>query len=186
MKPKRPTIEAEQVLEYVFLAEFDLLRDSRFELHRQAWAQPRERNLCDAYYKLQRSKEEIIRINVELKRLVTFICDFESQLDTCVQDLTEQDSLLAYQMQKRQLLYLSIHHLHFARIAKIAALPGFTGSCERGIAMSDDGRHHTQQMSPALRVVVGEMPDDESDEEDVDAADAAADAAVVAVDALAG
>ena len=42
LHPIHPTLDAKSVLDYVFLAEFDLLRDARNDVREQPWARPAE------------------------------------------------------------------------------------------------------------------------------------------------
>ena len=77
LSPPRFPLDAKTVLEYVFIAEFDLLRDSRQQLHLQAWAQPAECSLASSYFKLECSKEKIVRVNIEARRLRTAMHDGE-------------------------------------------------------------------------------------------------------------
>ncbi|KAH8109879.1 hypothetical protein DFH11DRAFT_1515076 [Phellopilus nigrolimitatus] len=159
MTPHRPPLEADDVLNYVFLAEFDLLRDSRFEVHKKAWSSPAAREASVAYFKLERSQEEIIRLNVETRRVSTFIRDFEEQLQDCVRMLGETNKLLAHQMVKRQALFVALHRVMRARIADIELLPGFTGTAGPGTVL-----HSTDSTDAFLPV--GNDRRGESDSED--------------------
>lgn len=73
MVPPRRQLSWNQVIEYAFLADFDLLRDSRQDVRSKPWAQPQSRLLMDQYFKIQRAREEIQRLNIEIKRIVTHI-----------------------------------------------------------------------------------------------------------------
>ncbi|KAF7313218.1 hypothetical protein MKEN_01008400 [Mycena kentingensis (nom. inval.)] len=54
----RPTLTWSQVVEYGFLAEFDLLQLAREDVREAAWARPGAREAMDAHYKLLRAVEE--------------------------------------------------------------------------------------------------------------------------------
>ncbi|KAF5311504.1 hypothetical protein D9611_011644 [Ephemerocybe angulata] len=58
MKPRRQNLSWDQVVEYAFLADFDLLRDSRQD-----------------HFKIVRAREEIQRLHIEIRRLITYIQD---------------------------------------------------------------------------------------------------------------
>lgn len=45
MKPRRQNLSWDQVVEYAFLADFDLLRDSRQDVRTRPWAQPGPRSI---------------------------------------------------------------------------------------------------------------------------------------------
>ncbi|KAJ7041444.1 hypothetical protein C8F04DRAFT_1177279 [Mycena alexandri] len=65
MEPPSPSLTWDEVVEYVFLADFEFLRATDGELNEKPWTRP-------AY--CPRS-EEIVRLNVEVRRLVTWISD---------------------------------------------------------------------------------------------------------------
>ncbi|KAJ3794127.1 hypothetical protein GGU11DRAFT_846356 [Lentinula aff. detonsa] len=62
----RPQLTWDQVIEYSFLSNFDLLRDARRDVRTGRLA-------LDQYYKLLRAPEEIIRLNKEIRSLITYI-----------------------------------------------------------------------------------------------------------------
>lgn len=71
--PPRPTLQWKDVVNYVFLSEFDLLRDARQDVRTRPWARPAGRMAMDLYFKIQRAKEEIDRLNIEIPRVITYI-----------------------------------------------------------------------------------------------------------------
>ncbi|KAJ7619742.1 hypothetical protein FB45DRAFT_1033581 [Roridomyces roridus] len=73
--PPRDHVDIEQVLEYAFLADFDLLRHSHHEVHRQYWARPAYRAVMNRWFRLERAREEIKRLDVEIRRFVTWMRD---------------------------------------------------------------------------------------------------------------
>ncbi|KAJ7509411.1 hypothetical protein B0H11DRAFT_1632096, partial [Mycena galericulata] len=71
MSPAKPTLDWEQVVEFAFLADFDLLREAREDIRDETWALPAGRVAMDAHYKLLRADEGIGRLDVEIPRFVT-------------------------------------------------------------------------------------------------------------------
>lgn len=59
MVPSRQLLDWEQVVEYAFLSDFDLLRDTRQDIRSRPWATPAARLAMDQAFKLRRAKEEI-------------------------------------------------------------------------------------------------------------------------------
>ena len=53
----------------------DLLRDSRQDVRDRPWTKPASCVVIDHYFKLERAREEIQRLNVEITRVVTYIQD---------------------------------------------------------------------------------------------------------------
>ncbi|KAJ7156602.1 hypothetical protein C8R43DRAFT_883952 [Mycena crocata] len=75
MSPPMPELTWEQVVEYAFLANFDILRDTRAEIRSRPWTRPLYRLAMDRYFKILRAREEIKRLNVEIPRVITWIRD---------------------------------------------------------------------------------------------------------------
>jgi hypothetical protein len=73
-------LNSQTVLNYVFLAQFDLLREGRHQVQNFVWSQAAQRETITSYFKLQRSKEELERVNMEAHRLRTSIHDEEQDL----------------------------------------------------------------------------------------------------------
>ncbi|KAF8895674.1 hypothetical protein CPB85DRAFT_1202072, partial [Mucidula mucida] len=70
---KRPTLNWEEVVSYSFLAEFDLLRESREEVRKKPWATAVAREALDAFFKTLRADETLIRVSTEMVRLLTYM-----------------------------------------------------------------------------------------------------------------
>ncbi|KAJ7831313.1 hypothetical protein B0H14DRAFT_2592757 [Mycena olivaceomarginata] len=75
LDPPMPHLTWEQVVEYAFLADFDILRDTRAEVQSCPWTRPAYWLAMDRYFKILRAREEIKRLNVEIPRVVTWIRD---------------------------------------------------------------------------------------------------------------
>ncbi|KAF8137983.1 hypothetical protein K438DRAFT_2030893, partial [Mycena galopus ATCC 62051] len=75
LDPPMPRLTWEQVVEYAFLADFDILRDTQVEVQSKPWTRPAYRLAMDRYFKILRAREEIKRLNIEIRRVVTWIHD---------------------------------------------------------------------------------------------------------------
>jgi hypothetical protein len=64
-----------EVVEYAFLADFDLLRNPEELAEVQPWAVPASRKIMDAHFRIERAHEEILQLNIEIRRVVTKIRD---------------------------------------------------------------------------------------------------------------
>ncbi|KAF8187913.1 hypothetical protein K438DRAFT_2019437 [Mycena galopus ATCC 62051] len=73
LSPPMPRLTWEQVVEYAFLADFDILRDTRAEVQSRPWTRPAYRLAMDRYFKILRAHKEIKRVNVEIRRVFTWI-----------------------------------------------------------------------------------------------------------------
>ncbi|KAF6742011.1 hypothetical protein DFP72DRAFT_994703 [Ephemerocybe angulata] len=94
MKPARPSLSWDQVVEYAFLADFDLLRVSREDIRSRQWAQPIPRAMMHQYFKIQRAREEIHRLDIEIRRVVTYIQDERAFLERAVRFKKLKDAVL--------------------------------------------------------------------------------------------
>ena len=89
------------MVEYAFLADFDLLSDTREDVRQCPWARPAARALMDQYFKIERAHEEIIRLDVEIRRFVTHIRDEEHFLLSKETELALSHPDISYQIRTR-------------------------------------------------------------------------------------
>ncbi|KAF8184026.1 hypothetical protein K438DRAFT_1598864 [Mycena galopus ATCC 62051] len=64
-----------EVVDYTFLSNFDILRNPDTTSSIRAWATPAAHQLLDSYNKLERAREEIQRLNIEIRHFVTHMKD---------------------------------------------------------------------------------------------------------------
>ncbi|KAJ7713835.1 hypothetical protein B0H14DRAFT_3523213 [Mycena olivaceomarginata] len=138
MDPAKPQLAWEKVVEYAFLAEFDLLREGREDIRAEPWALPAGRAAMDQHFKMVRAEEEIQRLNVEIPRLITYMAD---------------------ELYSHRIEYGRFDDLHRQRLWKLCKEPGFTASLARGTGGDVD-------MPDALQVPQRALEEDEEEEED--------------------
>ncbi|KAJ7937722.1 hypothetical protein B0H13DRAFT_2226461 [Mycena leptocephala] len=162
MSPPKPTLDWEDVVEYAFLSDFDILRNAR-----EPWALPAGRVAMDQHYKLLRADEEIERLNVGIRRFVTYIRDEEAFLSREEGQIREEgDAALAHQVGLLRMERGRFTVAHMERLTKLSKLSGFTGSLSPGVILSRE--HHV----PVVRGHMEPPPpppanDDDEDEGDV-------------------
>ncbi|KAJ7840286.1 hypothetical protein B0H14DRAFT_2587516 [Mycena olivaceomarginata] len=145
LDPPLASLTWEQVVEYTFLADFDILRDTRAEVQSRPWTRPAYRLAMDTYFKIERAREELVRLNIEIRRTMTWIRDEGHFLrgrelslrstEGKTPEQAEEDLLLAVQMKlyrEQRGQFDDDHRDNFRRLAK---LKGFTGSISPGIAV---------------------------------------------------
>ena len=133
--PPRPPLSWDDVVEYAFLADFDLLSDTRSDVRLKVWAKPASRLLMDQHFKMLRAQEEIVRLNVEIPRLTTFIRDEETFLLQQEGKLQEADSPLSHQVRLRRLQFIRSNDLHVSRLCKLSRMQGFSGNITPGTSV---------------------------------------------------
>lgn len=86
-------------MEWTELQEFELLRHSRSgDVRDKAWAQPGNRLMAVKHYKLVRAHEELVRCQVETRRLVTAMRDEEILFDEVYARLMTTNKALAFEL----------------------------------------------------------------------------------------
>lgn len=96
MIPSKPQLDFETFVEYAFLADFDLLRDTPQDIQDHLWAQPAACVLMDEYFKIQQAQEEIQQLNVEIQHVVTFMHNEDSFFLAAEEHYSHSDPLLAF------------------------------------------------------------------------------------------
>lgn len=131
--PDKPrTLTWEEVVEYAFLADFDLLRDSREDVRERVWSTAAARLVMDQHYKLKRAAEEIVRLNIEIKRLVTYMRDEEEFLTQKEEEIQLTNPPLAHQVAIYRRERSRFTALHIKRLTALTELRGFSGSLDPG------------------------------------------------------
>ena len=132
MVPPRPLLTWELVIAAVNLADFDLLRSTRQDIRKLEWAQPANREGMVMYFKIKRAKEEIIRLNVEIRRLLTFL--YNDHVDHCraIDANLITDPTLAFELSTRSEYRNRIHEVIVKRLLQTSKLPGFSGRLFHG------------------------------------------------------
>ncbi|EKM77186.1 hypothetical protein AGABI1DRAFT_43811, partial [Agaricus bisporus var. burnettii JB137-S8] len=152
MKPPRDKLTWEQVVSYGFLADFTLLRDCRENVTERPWAQPHNRSLMDRYFKTLRAHEEIRRLNIEIRRVITYLQDEDKFLHAKESEISTSVPLLAHQIRRLQLDTMIFRDVHLRRFHKLALVPGFSGNIDPGVSIDrsrhiDSGDSRVSQMS---------------------------------------
>lgn len=136
LHPPREQLQLETILEYGFLSDFDLLRETRQDIRERPWATPTGRIAMEQYFKLCRAPEEILRCNIEIVRIVTHLRDEEAYLQHHEERIrADGNTHLAHQIAIHRNVRGRFNALHRQRLAVIAKLKGFSGSLEPGISL---------------------------------------------------
>ncbi|KAJ7828578.1 hypothetical protein B0H14DRAFT_3088219 [Mycena olivaceomarginata] len=134
LDPPRRTLKWEEVVEFTFLSDFDLLRDPEGNAAIRPWATPAARALMDTHFKILRAKEEIQRLNIEIRRLVTYIRDERDFLVAKEEEIRETDPDLAFFVHRYRMERGRFDDTHMKRLRKLQATykERFTGTLEPG------------------------------------------------------
>ncbi|KIK29667.1 hypothetical protein PISMIDRAFT_6917 [Pisolithus microcarpus 441] len=181
VRPPRQTLRWEEVVEYAFLADFDLLRDTREDISQRPWAHPTACFALDTFFKMRRAEEEIARLNIEIRRVITYICDEECFLRTCEKKISNIHPTLAHQVSRHCNFHSQFNGFHLKRLHDIAMLPGFSGNLHLGeSALKGPGESNNEPdivipsyllahlQPPSSQPLHGDTHQDLEEEEDVE------------------
>lgn len=126
-KFQRAQLDIETILQYISVGEFDLLRGNQYDYTAIPWMRPTERDVAARHFKLQRAKEEITRLNVEIKRLLAYIRHEEKVWEDLISKLKSTTPCLAHQAAKHLKRFLCLNQTHVSRLARLTLLHGYTG-----------------------------------------------------------
>lgn len=127
--PPRPVLDYSEVIGYASLGEFSLLKYSRYDVLAKPWTVPENRRMAAKYFKVTRAHEEILRLNVEIRRLAHWINHDDSKILSAISSLVTNgsDPLLVAELKDVYAKHHRINNIHRQRLHKIYQLPRFTG-----------------------------------------------------------
>jgi hypothetical protein len=132
LTPPRSTVDWSAVSHYNFIEEFSILRDTHQDIRNKRWAQPVIREMMKRAQRIARAHEEIIRCNVELRRLQTWIHDEDRFFVTVLERLKTSGQLLYHPVLDFCTRRRRINAEILIRITQTQALEGFTGALTPG------------------------------------------------------
>jgi hypothetical protein len=161
LNPPRQTIKHSELMDMAFLSQFDLLCYSRrgADLRGKPWADPATRILTDKYFELLRAKEEIVRLNIEWRRMKTWLVDERALYIRAIKSLRASgDHLLADTVQQRWKEVQGMHQVISHWLERTQELSKFSGDSSRGCAVNPE------KVNPELQSTIadttGEVDDD--------------------------
>lgn len=155
MNPPRPTLDWSEVTHYAFLEEFSLLQDTRNDLRQKPWAQPVVRETIKMFRRVARAKEELERLNVEVRRRHTAIVDEDKLFRAALASLGHSHLLYGAMREFVTRRHAVNNHL-LRRIFRVYDLPGYTGI--RGPGEAEVNMVAQARLSCALPATVHEVP----------------------------
>ncbi|KAJ7266177.1 hypothetical protein C8J57DRAFT_1436117 [Mycena rebaudengoi] len=137
LSPPARRLEWAEVIDYTFLADFDLLRGGTELETILPWATPSARMLMDSYFRIERAKEEITRLDIEIRRVVTHIRDERVFFIEKENALKESDPALAFFVRRHRFERERFDTVHMDRFKKLEKKLGarFTGTLEPGVRL---------------------------------------------------
>ncbi|KIJ15711.1 hypothetical protein PAXINDRAFT_162818 [Paxillus involutus ATCC 200175] len=149
----RHMLSFEDVVEYTFLADFDLLRDTREDILQRPWASPTAQLTMDLYFKMCRAEEEKQCLDIEIQWFVMYLRDEDHYLWGCEDQLCSSDPALAYQVEWYCNVRARYNDYHLCKLSNLASLPGFGGSLSAG-PEEEEKEETSEECSCALEEVL--------------------------------
>jgi len=134
LTPPHQQLEWKDVIEYAFLADFDLLCDACQDISHHPWATPAGQLAMDLHYKILHTQEEIDQLNVKVCHIATYLHDKDRYLHYMEDKVRTSHPCIAHQIQLHQLICGCFHSLHKQQLHEIACLPGLSGDIRPGIS----------------------------------------------------
>ncbi|KAJ3965393.1 hypothetical protein EV361DRAFT_966865 [Lentinula raphanica] len=128
LQPPRKLLSWEEVMNYTYLSEFDFLRDTRTDIREKPWAQPAVREAMSELFKLIGARQELDRLHVEIKRLLTYMKEEEEYLTSVRLKVQVSNPPLAYQIRLFRNERQRFNKLHRSRLNSIPQLKGFSST----------------------------------------------------------
>ena len=91
----------------------------------------------DGYFKLLRAEEEIARLNIEIRRFLTFIHDEDAELSSKEKEIGLTDPAVAYQIRMHRNHFSRFMARHLKNMQDIGQLPGFSGDLSCGVHIAE-------------------------------------------------
>jgi len=135
LTPPRSALSWDNVVEYAFLADFDLLRETREDIRLRPWAKPAAQVAMDSFFKLEHAREEIERLNIEIRRVLTHMRDEDNFLRYKESVVQPTDPSLAHQIYIHRMEKGRFTEIHRKRFSQLLRLPGFTGNLSYGVSI---------------------------------------------------
>ena len=138
LNPPRDPLTWSTVLKAATVADFDLLRDTRTDIRCLPWTEPSRREATTYYFGIKRAREEIVRLNVEITRLLTFMFDTHIDYYHAVQRYIIEDPPLACSLSQQWQYQDRINESVVYKLVQTSQLRGFTGKLFIGSRIGRD------------------------------------------------
>ena len=98
LTPPHQTLKWDQVVDYVFLSDFDLLHNTCQDIQHHPWATPAGQLAMDTHFKIMQAREELIRLNYKVQIIPMHLVDKSIYLHLCEDEITRSDAPLGHQV----------------------------------------------------------------------------------------
>ncbi|KAL7284497.1 hypothetical protein ACG7TL_001788 [Trametes sanguinea] len=168
LNPPRPELTWTEIMNMVSVGEFDILRDAREDIRSRPWAQAPNRDGTNTYFKVVRAREEIRRLNVEIRRLFSALIDEHVDFVRAIERIQELDPPLAHELEERQRYRSIVSASIVGWLVKTSRLAGFTGHIAYGHRLGREKSTLDGALLPSWATYASDDGDHSGDVEDED------------------
>jgi hypothetical protein len=135
LNPPPDPLAWHDIVQMATLADFNLLRLSHVDIRTLPWTQPVARQAMSLYFGIKRAKEEIHRLNVEIRRLITYMIDEFVHWSSVVTDTRGVDPVLSSYISRQANFNVRVFQDIVYYLLKTSKLPGFSGTLDPGTSI---------------------------------------------------
>ncbi|KAE9385697.1 hypothetical protein BT96DRAFT_840355 [Gymnopus androsaceus JB14] len=166
LSPPCRKITWDEIIDFSYLSETDILHDTHEDVCEKKWATPQNRLLMSRFFKYIRAEEEIARVHVEVKRLLTHMVDEEQEVCGKAKEVEVEDPALALQLRLYWTERSRYNQLHRSHLFAITKLRGFDLANRHYWTV---GTHVTHQLKGSRASEdAAECPEDWEEEEEAE------------------
>ena len=133
LSPPREKLDWSKLSQCGYVEELTILRSARSDIRDKPWVKPVYREMLKLRHRIARASEEVIRCNVETRRLYTSIYDETGLFAQVIARLRSSNDRLLGPTRDLVIRRHGVNRVLLKYIEKIYALPGFTGDVTRGL-----------------------------------------------------
>ena len=171
LDPPRAELDWTKISRFNYIEEFNLLKDCRTDIRETPWAEPVIREAMKQRLRIKRAKEEILRCNVEVRRLHTHIYDEKEKFTSILCKVREASDPIFFSVEEYCTRRQLVNEYLLEQIQRIFSLPGFSGHRTTGHRIGRErpsnlgGQPHTVTVPLPEEIAVGDSEDESDDEE---------------------
>ena len=167
LDPPRPSISWESISHINFLEEFNLLHNTRQDIHEKQWSRPAVRELMKLSQRVKQAHEEIDQCHIAVRRLYTAIHDEKDFFNVTLSRLRSGDPLVYGAVHDFIVRRERVNDLLLSRLKSLTDSPNYSGDCSRGVRVGNrsPGCKGAGSLGHAL-ADVGNLGDDHDDYDD--------------------
>ena len=151
---------------YAFVEQFAMLKNTRNDIREKPWSKPLYREFLKLRQRIARAKEEVLRCNIEVRRLQTSIYDETALFSKTLERLRVSGDRMYGQVQEFVRRRKRINYALLKCVKQIHCLTDFSGDKHRGVSIYADP-HEPALTEEDDMPSSGEEDEDEDDSDDV-------------------